>query len=229
MQAHIGVYSYMYDTIKLSESRPFGAGGNRACYLDPRDDSRCIKVILPERTATKKRAQVKGIKSFRPLGYYDDNLRELKSFHLIQKYLDSEVWTHLPRCYGLVDTDLGVGIVTDLIRDYNGTISICLKTKLRAHGYDDNFRNALEEFIAYLRSTALPTRDLLLHNIVASDLDLSGRCRFHLIDSFGSADILPFPYWFKKLAQIKVERKIFKFRGKIASFSAKYSIPNLCS
>ncbi len=215
----------MSDIIQLSLDDAFARGGNRLCYVDPRNGDRCIKVLIPKRSPRAKRAKAVGVKKFRPLSYYDDNLRELKTYQRLEASFGDEIWAHLPRTQGMVATTLGDGIVTDLIRNYDGAISGCLKTKLRATGYDQNFRDAVNQFVEYLRRTGLPSRDLLLHNLVAKDVDASGRFKMYLIDGFGSSDILPLVYWSKSLARRKVERKITRFEAKIEDFLEKYRIP----
>lgn len=212
------------DLVRLADAEPFGRGGNRLCYVDPRDDSRCIKVPIPGREAAAKRAAAPVWKRLRPIGYYDDNLREYASYRKIASHFGAAVWTHLPRCHGLVTTDLGLGIVTDLVRDPSGRVSVSLKTILREEGRSARFQAGLDDFVTYLRETCLPTRDLLLHNLVAQWDDSRTQLRFHVIDGFGSSDALPLVYWSRRLARAKVERKIARFHGKIDEFCAKYSI-----
>lgn len=215
----------MNEFVALSTHEPFARGGNRACYVDPREASRCIKVALPGRTAAEKRQRAPWLKRLRPLGYYDDNLRELATYKRLEATGRPSVWTHLPACHGLVETDLGPGIVTDLVRNFDGSLSLDLKAKLRDTGRDANFSRAVDDFAAYLRQTRLPTRDLLLHNLVARNMDAGGTFVIYVIDGFGSADMLPLAYWSKRLASAKVERKIVKFHAKIDEFCHKYSIP----
>jgi len=217
----------MKQSIKLSSTEPFAQGGNRLCFVDPRDPERCVKVARQGRSATEKRLSAPGWKRFRPLRYYDDNLRELDTCRRIERFLSAEVWTRVPQCYGMVDTDLGEGIVTDLVRNADGSIARDLKAKLRKEGNDRYFRAAVDDLLAFLRRTGLPTRDLLLHNLVARDHNEKGHFTIYIIDGFGSADALPLAYWSRYLGRKKVERKIPKFLAKVDEFCRKYSIPKL--
>ncbi len=215
----------MNELIELSTLNPFGKGGNRLCFVDPCDATRCIKVMLPHKAPDLKRSKAPGLKRYRSLSYYDDNVRELQTYRSIEARLSETVWSNLPRCYGMVDTDLGPGIVTDVVRDYTGGISHSLRAKMRAEGSTPLIREAVEQFSGYLRDTLLPTRDILLHNLVAQVLDDSGRCKLYVIDGFGSADIVPYAYWLKGLARKKVERKLVKLNQKIATLIAEKSLP----
>lgn len=215
----------MSSMLRLSDQEPFAQGGNRLCYVDPRDSERCVKVSRPGREAAAKRRLAPGLKGYRPLVYYDDNLREYATYRRIERCFGEETWRHLPRCYGLVRTDQGEGIVTDLVRDADGAISRSLKEQLRESGVDANFREAVGELKAYLERTGLPTRDLLLHNLVARRAGEEGRFRIFIIDGFGSADVLPYVYWSRKLARRKARRKLLKFDGKIEDFCRENGLP----
>jgi hypothetical protein len=211
--------------VELKQHAPFAKGGNRACYVDPRDSDRCIKVLLPERSPEMKRRAARGLKRLRPLYYYDDNLRELQSYERIEAFAGEAAWAHLPKCAGLVQTDCGRAIVTELIRDHDGGISVDVKAYLRACGNDPAFRAAVEEFCLYLKMVAVPTRDILLHNLVARRIHANGAVRLYLIDGFGTSDLIPFVYWLPKLAKLKALRKIVRFKAKIEDFLQKYDIP----
>lgn len=215
----------MDDMIELRHLESFAKGGNRACYVNPQNNDQCIKILLPERSPEMKRRSAKGLKRLRPLFYYDDNLREFKSYRRIEAFAGADAWTHLPKCAGLVKTDLGTAIVTELIRDYDGRVSVDVKARLRSHGNDIAFRSAVSDFCHYLRSVTVPTRDILLHNLVAKRVDGDGKVRLYLIDGFGTSDLLPFVYWFPRLARSKAERKVIRFEDKILDFLNKYQIP----
>jgi hypothetical protein len=215
----------MNDALKLSVLEPFGVGGNRACYVHPEDASKCVKVLLPHRNAERKRAKAVGLKRYRSLKYFDDNLRELCTYHEIENAYGDEIWSHLPKCYGMVSTDLGDGLISDLVRDFDGAISGTLKDRLNESGNTAYFRRGVDDFLNFFRVTRLPSRDLLLHNLVGQIVDADGTLKIHVIDGFGSADFIPLASWSKHLAKRKVERKISKFMAKIEDFTTKYNIP----
>jgi hypothetical protein len=125
----------------------------------------------------------------------------------------------------MVQTEFGRAIVTELIRDYDEVISVDVKAYLRACGNGQAFRAAVEEFCLYLEKVAVPTRDILLHNLVARRMHADGAVRLYLIDGFGTSDLIPFVYWLPKLAKSKASRKIVRFRAKIEDFLQKYDIP----
>ena len=215
--------------IRLAGREPFAVGGNRYCFEHPEDARRCVKVLRPGCGAAEKRERAPVWKRLRPESAFDENLREWRAYRRIRRDIGDEAWRHLPRCHGLVGTDIGggVGIVTDLVRNADGTISGSLKIRLRAAGNDPHFRLAVERFSRFLRDTGLPTRDLLLHNLVAREETRSGNGPFSIImvDGFGVSDGLPTAFGWRRFPRHRIERKLRKFDGRIGDFCEKYAIP----
>ena len=71
------------------------------------------------------------------------------------------------------------------------------------------------------QSLAVPSRDLLLHNIVVqqSSHNTTGEklCRLVVIDGLGWSDMIPLAKLFKRLAHIKAGRKIKNMQGRVTS------------
>ena len=83
------------------DSEPIGEGQERICYVHPQDPAKLVKILKGE---SEKQT-----------------LREFKLYRRLQcKNTD---YSQLPRLYGRVQTNLGRGFVTDLIRDFDGNIS----------------------------------------------------------------------------------------------------------
>ena len=83
-------------------AEPFAKGGERACYQHPYDENKVIKIRLGELNKQTRR-ELAIYKSFAQ--------RNMTNFQ------------HVPRYYGKVETNLGQGMVFDLIRDFDGSIS----------------------------------------------------------------------------------------------------------
>ncbi len=194
--------------LKLRHLEPFAIGGTRRCYVHPDHDDRCVKVLRPDRTPAARRAAATGWRRLKGLKGYDDQLKECKAYrHLIQR--GQPDWRHVPCYYGTVETDLGVGIVTTLYRDWNGRFPRNLE-QLLPSGTDDAIAAAIVEFKAWLRRELFLTRDLLPHNIIAAE-ESPGRYRLIVVDGLGNSELIPVSSWFKRAARRKIERKIRKF------------------
>lgn len=147
----------------------------------------------------------------RPLGCFDDNVRELRAFHRYARKQD-QIWDHFPRCYGAESTDHGSGIVTDLIRDGDGAISRTLRCYLKEHGKTEALIAGLRDFYRVLRVHRLITRDILDHNLVVRTVN--ERVAVYMIDGIGSSEFVPVVDWFRVLSLAKIERKIKRFKDR---------------
>jgi hypothetical protein len=181
--------------IALKTLKPFAAGGNRWCYVDPDDASRCIKVRRPDFSIEARRASKGFPKNLKPLSSFDDNLDEFTVMENLARHYDNDVFKHISRCYGFVDTDMGKGLCSELIRDSSGEVSVSLKQYLWENDYDTACRAAVDDLCEHWLQFRVPSRDLILHNLVVQrDVTLSGQLaisRLVVIDGVGSAGLVP--------------------------------------
>lgn len=194
--------------LRLAHIEPFAIGGTRRCYVHPDDETLCVKVLRGDRTPSARRAVATGWRQLKRLGSFDDQRKELKAYrHLTRRgQLD---WSHVPRFYGTVETDRGLGIVTALLRDWDGGYPKNLE-ELLPGGMNDVLDAAIAEFKDWLRRNLFLTRDLLPHNIIAV-ADGPERYRLVIVDGIGNSEFVPLSHWFKVCARLKIERKIRKF------------------
>jgi len=203
--------------LQLTDDLIFALGGRRVCYIHPQDAARCVKVFGVNGDPHERRRKAVWYKRCRPLYYFDDNRREWSAFRELMKH-DEAIWNHFPRCYGLIDTNKGLGIVTELLRDSDergdncGRIVQPLPEFVAAEGKTPALMQALEEFYALLRQHLVITRDILDHNLVVQRRQQG--LRVVMIDGFGSSEILPFSSWFRALGRRKIERKIARFKAR---------------
>lgn len=199
--------THQKDVIDLGNTESaFSQGGNRLIYIDPRDNNRCIKVLRADRLPQTKRQEKSFPSNLKPLSAFDDNLEEFNNFQWIENHIGDEAFLLIPRCYGFVETDHGRGIVTELIKDSDGKISISLKQYVWQQGFDTQLQQALKSFQDQWHQLGMPSRNLLLHNIVVQ-MEHDNISRLVVIDGLGWPDILPVASWFKSIARSKAKRK----------------------
>lgn len=191
--------------IELSDDLIFAQGGRRFCFVHPDDPMKCIKTLSPRGNPEKRRNEAAWYKKMRPLSSFDDNLDELKSFQQLEKKGD-EVWDHFPRCYGMESTNRGAGIVTDLIRDADGQVSITVKTYLKTIGKTPELLAALDEFFSMFWRQVIVTRDILQHNLVVQMG--ADKMTIYIIDGFDSSEVIPISLFCKTLGRKHVLRKV---------------------
>lgn len=205
-------------TVILSTEAPFARGGNRLCFVHPDFPDRVIKVRRPD-FSLEKRRQRKGFpKNLRPLSSFDDNLQEYREMTELHRFYGEPLYDHVSRCYGFVDTDMGRGLASELIRDDNGKISHTLKQYIWDHGYDQNCRRAVESFAFDWEKLAVPSRDLLLHNLVAQRDETGTIIRLVIIDGIGNPSWVPLCLWPRSFRQSKARRKISNLHERIEFF-----------
>lgn len=173
--------------ISLRGLVPFSKGGNRFCYVSPLDPSVCLKVDQPHRSPKLRRKRKSFLARLRPIRYFDENVQEAIALADLHKLAVGGKHPHLPRTFGLVETDMGWAHATDLVRDEDGRISQTLEMHLNSRGLNEEADEAIREFKnAWLRTAPL-TRELLPHNLVLRRGERESR--LILIDGFGRKSV----------------------------------------
>lgn len=150
----------------LAHEHMIAKGTNRACYIHPEDQSKCIKVTISnDHSESEKEAQ-----------YY--------------RFLQAKKisWDQIARFYGNIETDLGLGYVFDLPRDYNGEVSKTLHFYLNnpESFYIDNLFDLLNSLFDYLLEHRIIVKDLNFLNILYQRED-NHHGRVIIIDGLGNS------------------------------------------
>lgn len=199
-------------TITLTGEEPFARGGNRLCYVDPRDAHRCIKVRRPDFTLADLRRKKGFPHTLKPLWMLDESHHEHELMQSIHQRLGERAYRVLARNYGFVETDLGRGLCSELIRDADGRIAWSVMQIVWDQGVGDDLVKAIDAFEQDWAELLIPSRDLLLHNLVAPR-DASGRVqRLVLIDGLGYSGVIPFALLPAAYKRQRARRKMDKFR-----------------
>ncbi|MBC7192120.1 YrbL family protein [Marinobacter sp.] len=194
-------------TLVLTGHKPFAQGGNRLCFVHPEAPERCIKIRRPDFSLEDLRRSKGFPKNLRPLKSFDDNLEEWHVINTIAGRVGARAFEHIYRCFGFVDTDLGKGLVSELIRDHDGAISQTLKKYLWDHGLTEECQTAINTLCRFWKQEVIPSRDLLLHNIVVQQSQPGKINRLVVIDGLGSAGLVPFHWLPMTQRKKKVARK----------------------
>ena len=202
-------------TILLASEKPFAQGGNRLCFVHPEDDSLCIKVRRPDFTLADRRRKKGFPKNLKPLSSFDDNLEELSVMTALRRRYGELVFRHVSRCFGFVDTDMGPGLVSELIRDSSGAISQTLKKVIWDEALTDETREAISLLGQFWEDNLVPSRHLLLHNIVVQRDNEGHIARLVVIDGLGSAGLLPMWLLPPVVQRRKIQKKIAVMHGRI--------------
>lgn len=185
--------------LKLDDSLIVGKGANRICYRHPAEQSKCVKIIK----AGGDRAQRLECK------YYS---------RLIAENIN---WQYISQFYGMTETNLGDGYVYELIRDFDGSVSLSLVNYLNTE--DTNKENvrailkSLDDLKKFLIDHKILVRNLRPYNIVFKRTD-SDHGHSVLIDNIGHHnDYFHLSDYIALLARRDTRKKWKKFESRINS------------
>lgn len=171
-------------------SEPIGKGKERACYIHPEDPRKAIKI---------------------PFGdVCDQTLRDIKFYQRLKQRGVHGV-KHIPAYYGVCETNLGRGIVVDLIRNYDGEISRPLNWYLAQGVPIEEFDDYLEELKqSFLQNLIIFNHDMTIGNLLVQKSSMAN-ARLVAIDGLGDVVAID---WFNKfpfLVRRKIERRWSRF------------------
>jgi hypothetical protein len=192
--------------INLDGVSSFAKGGNRRCYVSPINPKRCLKV-LHENLLDKLKENSAWYKRLGKNAGLDDNLRERDAYNqrAISSPINSSVWNHLAKWYGMVETNLGPASETELILN-DGEIAETLETYLFREGLTPEIQEALKTFETWLRAHLVLTKNIIPHNVVIKKENSS--LILVIIDGLGCKSFIPLPKYSRFFARIYVERRI---------------------
>lgn len=197
--------------IKLRHSRPIFVGGTRYCFQHPEHRDRCIKVLRPDRTGAARKLLRRDFKRWLPARFLDDQRKEISAYNELLTKASERLWRFVPRYHGTVETDMGIGIVTQLMRDTDGSWPANLE-RLLPQGDNPELDAGIEAFLQGVSELRILTRDLLPHNLIA--VRESTGYRVMVVDGIGNAELIPLSSWFDSFAVRKTERKIRRFHAR---------------
>ena len=199
--------------LELRTLKPFAIGGTRRCYIHPNDSNLCVKVLREDRTPEVRKNQTEGFKRLLPPRNFDDQWKEQRAYEALIPKVTDGTWKHVPEYFGTVDTDMGLGIVTRVFRNHDGSFPLTLE-HLVPKGITDSLEQALQEFKDWLRKELFLSRHLLPHNIIVVETEPS-TCTLVIVDGIGNSEMIPISSWFDFFARRKIERKIVYFNHRI--------------
>jgi hypothetical protein len=144
--------------IELKASRPLISGAYRDVFQHPHHADLLIKVIKPlfiERNA--RRMNWYDVR-FEP-GHYKGLLREIEKYLLLYSRGQQNL-PFIQRFVGIVETDLGLGMVVSRVAGHGGALAPTLSEVVQARGLDADLRARIQDL----------QEDLIRHHVVFGDI-----------------------------------------------------------
>lgn len=209
--------------IQLSENLFLGKGADRSVYCHPDFSDRCIKLANHPITD-----------DFTPEGFrdslflflrrgnrqlFDYNYVDVRYAANLEKRGNPELFNHIPRCYGEVDTNLGRGVVWEKIVNYDGSPSKSLKEiEVMPEYLTDEGKvrlwNSLNEFFGWQVKHAIMLREQAWINSLVKQVD-KDTIRIYHIDAIGCVDLFPLADYFQFVARLRARSKAASFKKRV--------------
>lgn len=200
-----------FETLLLKDQKPVATGYSRLVYQHPRDRRFLVKVInssVLERRRNKERNWFQKRRKFQG---YVDFVREIVEYICVRSQTEQPI-PSIQRIVGIVDTDMGLGMVVERVTARNDETAPVLASLLRRDGFTPEIERMLETLIDDLNRNHVVLSELVVRNIVCAENDNNER-QLVLIDGYGDKVLIPL-YSFSKVANRWRNRR--KYRQLIA-------------
>lgn len=197
--------------VKLSGHPPLAEGSRRLVFQHPEDDDLLIKVVKPDSYGEDGQPiRRKFYKARRREGVFIYHLRELSEYLAARVSNRSPEGLPINAVYGLVETDLGLGLTVEKVRGRNGGLARTLRELVEERDFNRDLANRFETFIQDMIQKHVVVHELSADNVVLAEDGNTPR-RFMCVDGIGSRTLIPIKKW----SRWANARKILKFRSEV--------------
>lgn len=181
--------------VSLDDGLLLGEGTKRKCFMHPEDSGICIKIV----SERGRRSAVREI-------------RYLKKLHQRGKSL-----AHIADFRGTIQTNLGVGDLYEIVRDFDGKVSknIGYYLNLGDQGMTSKIVSAIEDLRVYLSQNLILFSDVRSDNLLVKRYS-DGTVKLIIIDGIGDNNQIQIVDYFRPLVLRRCIRKWNNFRSGIA-------------
>jgi hypothetical protein len=212
-------------TLELSGLEPIALGHQRAVYQHPEAPHLLVKTMRPESVAKRWDASGQWAKRLPRTRQYFSYVREFKEY--VAAHVQPDAEPPIVRIVGLVNTDVGLGLVCEKVRDARGGMAPTLHQCWLENGGEPAWARAeLEKF-----------RDgLLRYNVIVGDLNASnlvygsdsrGGPRLVMIDGFGEKNGIPLNSMWRRFNRHTIHRRYRRMLRELATPVSSWTQPRL--
>lgn len=197
-------------TLQLTGQKPLASGTWRLVFQHPGEKDRLVKVMRADGKVAHARKSWYKIASRE--GPYLLFLRELHEF-VVAKAHSTGPRLPVPHCFGLVDTEFGLGVVVEKLTDRTGALATTLYAKFKEFGVTPHYEKLCFDLVDEINRHRIILVELRLRNIVIVE-DEAGKERLMLVDGFGDSSLFPLHAWSEFANTRRNLRKCRKFLRK---------------
>jgi hypothetical protein len=199
---------------KVFGGSPWPGRTERMFFGVKRSPDLLIKVMRPdlvEKRYSGRKVWFQGLRRYDPYVVF---LREIREY-VVGYAAAGHALPFAQKVVGLMETDLGLGLVTEAARGQDGKLAPTVAKLVQIGQFDEEAEAALERFLANLLKCDVVIADLHERNMVYA-CGPDGRRRFVLIDGLGSSTILPFKNWCRWFNRRSKEKRVARLRRRIS-------------
>lgn len=196
----------MNQKLQLKESEAVGKGHSRLVFRHPDEPRWVVKVIRPDVIEERFGGGISWYKFKRRYGRYISYVREIQEYIAVWSEQGAAL-SFLQKVIGLVDTDLGLGLVLEAGLDREGNLAPHVAALIERGEFTSKVRGDLEAFMRQLESCDVIVSDMNVGNMVYAYTEELGD-HFVLIDGLGVNNILPLKTLSRRL-NLRSKRKRF--------------------
>jgi hypothetical protein len=190
------------NVLPLAGREPLAVGHLRYVFQHPLHNDEIIKVLRAD--AIEARAKIWRKRLARTL-HYVGYVREIKEY-LAARAQAGATKPPIARMIGLVETDLGLGLVSEKVVAPDGSLAPTLADVYAGAGFTPELERALDTFREGLLAGNVIVGDLHAWNIVYGS-DSRGGPRLVMIDGFGEKHAIPISSMSRAFNRHNIKRK----------------------
>jgi hypothetical protein len=197
--------------LELKDRTPLNKGNSRLVFEHPNNPGQIVKVLRPDLMETRYGSGAPLRKRRRRYGRFRSYAREIQEFLAVYAR-ENHAPPFLQTVIGLVETDLGLGLVTNAARAKDGSLAPNVAMLISAGRFDSTVRRDLEVFYQNILNCDVVISDMNVGNMVYAFDDVAGY-HFILIDGLGNANMLPLKTlsrWINRRSKRKRYERLYK-------------------
>jgi hypothetical protein len=173
----------------LAHLSPVSAGTMRSVYFHPERDDALIKVIRQDMLEQRWGGRRNWLKRMARARQYTVYLRELREYVALRA--QDATSAPIARVFGLVETDLGLGLMVERMRGPDGGLAPTLADLYRRDGMQPWMQQGIDALFDELQRCRVVLSDSHPCNFVYGS-SAGEASRFVMVDGFGEKNVVPF-------------------------------------
>lgn len=208
--------------LSIAECTYLTRGTIKEVYVHSRWPNAVLKIVRPQLVDAEGNFSAhRGLKRRRSVGIYREFSREISQYLSLcrRNYRNGTTFFPISAPLGFVQTDHGLGLLSERIVDENGNLAPSIYTLLKAGRFSEMHVHALLRFFDDCARLHIVFGEVNWNGILFTTVR-SGKPEFVLVDGIGEKNILPLKSLFRRLNDQRVRKVQSLIEERIRRFAA---------